>query len=209
MKRFRGGLVGKAHRLVYHSTLGWRVIRKKQKHAPGFGVRIQGCNFETKYKECVTRPHLFSYETRSLCIHRPRRSFYRKRQGCAFGAGRSSIFLEIQPCVKSLRSSYTRLYSGIAAARTWLGGVWLRFRFSASERRGDKLNGIQELYLAITWPGLSCMFQFRSTSGTQHEDLTGGAGGTVESHHTAADRSMNNFQGCKTFYTKAMARIRP
>ena len=30
MKRFRGGLVVKAHRLVYHSTLGWRVIKKKK-----------------------------------------------------------------------------------------------------------------------------------------------------------------------------------
>jgi len=26
----RGGLVFKAHRLVYHSTLGWRVIKKKK-----------------------------------------------------------------------------------------------------------------------------------------------------------------------------------
>jgi len=31
VKRFRGGLVCKAHRLVYHSTLGWRVIKKKKK----------------------------------------------------------------------------------------------------------------------------------------------------------------------------------
>ena len=30
MKRFRGGLVVKAHRLVYHSTLGWRVIKKRK-----------------------------------------------------------------------------------------------------------------------------------------------------------------------------------
>ena len=29
-KYFRGGLVIKAHRLVYHSTLGWRVIRNKK-----------------------------------------------------------------------------------------------------------------------------------------------------------------------------------
>ena len=28
VKRFRGGLVFKAHRLVYHSTLDWRVIKK-------------------------------------------------------------------------------------------------------------------------------------------------------------------------------------
>jgi len=30
-QRFRGGLVFKAHRLVNHSTLGWRVIKKKKK----------------------------------------------------------------------------------------------------------------------------------------------------------------------------------
>jgi len=29
VKRFRGGLVFKAHRLVYHSTLGWRVIKRE------------------------------------------------------------------------------------------------------------------------------------------------------------------------------------
>jgi len=31
VKRLRGGLVFKAHRLVYHSTLGLRVIKKKKK----------------------------------------------------------------------------------------------------------------------------------------------------------------------------------
>jgi len=31
VKRFRGGLVFKAHRLVYHPTLGWRVIKKMKK----------------------------------------------------------------------------------------------------------------------------------------------------------------------------------
>ena len=30
VKRFRGGLVFKAHRLFYHSTLGLRVIKKKK-----------------------------------------------------------------------------------------------------------------------------------------------------------------------------------
>ena len=30
VKRFRGGLVFKAHRIVYHSTLGLRVIKKKK-----------------------------------------------------------------------------------------------------------------------------------------------------------------------------------
>jgi len=32
VKRFRGGLVFKAHRLVYRSTLGLRVIKKKKNH---------------------------------------------------------------------------------------------------------------------------------------------------------------------------------
>jgi len=31
VQRFRGGLVCKAHRLLYHSTLGLRVIKKKKK----------------------------------------------------------------------------------------------------------------------------------------------------------------------------------
>jgi hypothetical protein len=30
VKRFRGGLVFKAHRLLFHSTLGPRVIKKKK-----------------------------------------------------------------------------------------------------------------------------------------------------------------------------------
>ena len=36
MKRFRGGLVIKAHRLWYHTTLGSRVIKKKRRlrHLP-------------------------------------------------------------------------------------------------------------------------------------------------------------------------------
>ena len=33
MQRFRGGLVFKAHRLLYHSTLGLRVINKKMDDA--------------------------------------------------------------------------------------------------------------------------------------------------------------------------------
>ena len=33
MKRFRGGLVFEAHRLLYHSTLGLRVIKKEKKGA--------------------------------------------------------------------------------------------------------------------------------------------------------------------------------
>ena len=31
MKRFRGGLVFKAHRLLHHSTLGLRVIKKRRR----------------------------------------------------------------------------------------------------------------------------------------------------------------------------------
>jgi len=49
---FRGGLVFKAHRLVYHSTLGLRVIKKKKKKkrrstipAIPEGVRFQGIFF--------------------------------------------------------------------------------------------------------------------------------------------------------------------
>ena len=39
---FRGGLVVKAHRLLYHSPLGWRVIKKKRSWTPGHsgGIRM-------------------------------------------------------------------------------------------------------------------------------------------------------------------------
>jgi len=37
VQRFRGGLVFKAHRLLYHSTLGVRVIQKRRRR-PGDGA---------------------------------------------------------------------------------------------------------------------------------------------------------------------------
>jgi len=40
VQRFRGGLVFKAYRLVYHSTLGSRVIKKIKKRCPGPGRRV-------------------------------------------------------------------------------------------------------------------------------------------------------------------------
>ena len=45
VKRFRGGLVFKAHRLVYHSTLCLRVIKKKKK---GWGSGVQGFRVENR-----------------------------------------------------------------------------------------------------------------------------------------------------------------
>jgi len=43
-----GGLVFKAHRLLHHSTLDLRVIKKKKKVwslAPGLGFGVQGSGF--------------------------------------------------------------------------------------------------------------------------------------------------------------------
>ena len=41
MQRFRDGLVFKAHRLVYHSTLGLRVMKKKKELEPTFAILKQ------------------------------------------------------------------------------------------------------------------------------------------------------------------------
>ena len=41
VQRFRGGLVLKAHRLFYHSTLGLRVTNKRRSKE-GLGFRVQG-----------------------------------------------------------------------------------------------------------------------------------------------------------------------
>jgi len=48
VQRFRGGLVFKAYRLLYHSTLGLRVIKKKKK---------VGMSVVTMAFECVPDRH--------------------------------------------------------------------------------------------------------------------------------------------------------
>ena len=42
--RFRGGLVFKAHRLLHHSTLGLRVIKKKKKKVAGLAIQLAARN---------------------------------------------------------------------------------------------------------------------------------------------------------------------
>ena len=58
MKRFLGGLVFKAHRLVFHSTLGWRVTKKKIKCRPYDNMYIPTC-----------RPWRSLSERRARCTH--------------------------------------------------------------------------------------------------------------------------------------------
>jgi len=51
LQRFRGGLVFKAHRLLYHSTLGLRVIKMKKKiwyRVLGSGFRVQDLGFDVQ-----------------------------------------------------------------------------------------------------------------------------------------------------------------
>jgi len=48
VQQFRGRLVFKAHRLLYHSTLGLRVIKKKKRDA-------LKCKCVPKFKKVYTR----------------------------------------------------------------------------------------------------------------------------------------------------------
>jgi len=60
VKRFRGGLVFKADRLLYHSTLGLRVIKKKKKRStsmaggPSSHQQSHGRSFPRKIRYRVT-----------------------------------------------------------------------------------------------------------------------------------------------------------
>jgi len=47
---FRGGLEFKAHRLLYYSTLGLRVIKKKEKPVwvVELGARVEGCGVRVR-----------------------------------------------------------------------------------------------------------------------------------------------------------------
>jgi len=60
-KRFRGELVFKAHRLLYHSILGSRVVKKEKKHRSG-GMR-QGCTGQWR---CRVRPLSLSHRGEHL-----------------------------------------------------------------------------------------------------------------------------------------------
>ena len=61
-----GGLVFKAHRLAYHSTLGWRVIKKKKKKKKkfGFGFGVQGLGFS--FTSSVSRVKSLGYGVSGL-----------------------------------------------------------------------------------------------------------------------------------------------
>jgi len=48
VQRFRGGLVFKALRLLYHSTLGLRVIKKKKREVQGARIRVWGSGFRVR-----------------------------------------------------------------------------------------------------------------------------------------------------------------
>ena len=72
MNRFRGGLVSKDHRLLYHSTLGVRVIKKKKKKISQFcveylvgrvyrlGFRVWGVRFGVEFRVSGSARTLFS-----------------------------------------------------------------------------------------------------------------------------------------------------
>jgi len=63
VKRFRGGLVLKAHRLVYHSTLGSRVIKKKRRSPTRRRYRARA--HSGQFSERVTLHHVRSLENRN------------------------------------------------------------------------------------------------------------------------------------------------
>ena len=60
VKRFRGGLVFKAHRLVYHSTLGLRVIKKEKKQSK---ARVERDRFLKENKAKVSEAHRLLYHS--------------------------------------------------------------------------------------------------------------------------------------------------
>jgi len=94
-QRFRGGLVFKAHRLLYHSTLGLRVIKKKRKAyrwlGPRESVGISLCPYGWPTVGC------FGGCTRGLCT----KFLWSPRCGCPPS---SSLLLS------SLELSGTKVY---------------------------------------------------------------------------------------------------
>jgi len=64
VKRFRGGLVLEAHRRVYHSTLGLRVIKKKN-----LDLRLEGLEALADLDRAVHRAHwVVLHKSRCVCV---------------------------------------------------------------------------------------------------------------------------------------------
>jgi len=63
VKRFRGGLVCKAHRLLYHSTLGLKVKKKKMRTASyDLPAPVLRCLFSPKLTDVYHEPRLSTFE---------------------------------------------------------------------------------------------------------------------------------------------------
>ena len=69
VNRFRGGLVFKAHRLVYDSTLGLRVVKKKDAGNDGGDERYGGRSSSLLYYSQACKSMSLKYEPSSEPIH--------------------------------------------------------------------------------------------------------------------------------------------
>ena len=62
-------LVFKAHRLLYHSTLGLRVIKKKKKKVQGLGYRVCGVGQGQMVEMQITLLFFITLEPRVECYN--------------------------------------------------------------------------------------------------------------------------------------------
>jgi len=86
VKRFRGGLVFKTHRHVYHSTLGLIVMKKKKKVSSMGGRIMSVCMHEPGVQSakdpCETCP---TFEVMTVALQREKRvAFSREKKTAAF-----------------------------------------------------------------------------------------------------------------------------
>jgi len=74
VQRFRGGLIFKAHRLLYHSTLGWRVIKKKKGAISDLHLRRQTAHVVHERVDALLRSRVVLIRHHCLgngvgCVH--------------------------------------------------------------------------------------------------------------------------------------------
>jgi len=88
VKRFRGGLVFKAHRLVYHSTLGLSVIKKKIKKEGERRLRLHGRHAKSQQLTFEAREKSTFLKGVNFHEREKRRKSTRKPQASRRGGGR-------------------------------------------------------------------------------------------------------------------------
>ena len=126
MRRFRGRLVFKAHRLLYHSTVGLRVIKKKKKKVQVPGFRVQGSGFRVQGSWCRVQDSGFRGLGSGRNVKRFRGGLVFKARRLLYHSTLGLIVLKKKKKKKVQGSGFRVQGSGFRIQGSWCRGLGVR-----------------------------------------------------------------------------------